>query len=173
MIAALVSVGLTGLANSILEASYAASRFPVPFIVGQTAFDASTIKSYYQVMLQLGTFPIYVRTQWLDFLFIGATSLMGLALGTLLARLHAPASRFRSLGIWFALAIPMAGLCDVVENVLSFVMLADPLGFPDWLAPLYSTAATVKFGFWAVGVCWLAGSLVALVITRLLRLITR
>jgi hypothetical protein len=167
LVASIVSIGLVGLANSILEASYVASRFPVPFAQGQTNFDGALIKSYYQAMLDLGTFQIYVRTQWLDFLFILATGLMGLSLWTLVARLHAPGSRFRSLGLWFALAIPLAGICDIVENLISFVMLADPTGFPNSLALFYSTAAVVKFAFWAIGILWLVVSLAALALIRL------
>jgi hypothetical protein len=173
LVASIVSIGLVGLANAILEASYVASRFPVPFAQGQTNFDAPLIKSYYQTMLDLGTFQIYVRTQWLDFLFILATGLMGLSLWTLVARLHAPGSRFRSLGLWFALAIPLAGVCDIVENLISFAMLADPTGFPNSLALFYSTAAVVKFGLWGVGILWLVVSLAALALIRLIRLIKR
>ena len=58
-----------------LDPSYVASQYPVPFYVGQMTFDAVELKSYYQVMLDKGTMPVYWLTQCIDFVFIACTYL--------------------------------------------------------------------------------------------------
>mgnify|MGYP007065340162 CR=1 FL=1 len=35
--------------------------------------------------------------------------------------------------------------CDAIENLISFVILGDPLGFSPWLAIPYSSFAAIKF----------------------------
>ena len=59
----IVAFGLYMGTNTILDASYAASQFPVPFYVGQTAFDGEQIKAWYAVMIEKETLGIYWRTQ--------------------------------------------------------------------------------------------------------------
>jgi len=59
----------------------------------------------------------------------------------------------------------LAGISDAIENLISFILLASPLDFPNWLAIPYSAVAVIKFGFWTIGMVWLAISLVALIIS--------
>lgn len=160
-----VSFGLMGAANTLLEESYSKSKFPVPFAVGQTTFDGELLKSYYKTMIDLGTLDIFVKTQFIDFLFIITVILMGLSLWAFVARLHQPDTFFRKAGLWFALSLPLAGISDAIENLISFILLASPLDFPNWLAIPYSAVAVIKFGFWTIGMVWLAISLVALIIS--------
>ncbi|MBT3313421.1 MAG: hypothetical protein HN390_02290 [Anaerolineae bacterium] len=164
-IASLVSFGLMGAANTLLEASYAKSKFPVPFFAGQTTFDGELLKSYFKTMIDQGTLDIFVQTQFIDFLFIITVILFGFSLWTLVARLHQPDSFFRKAGLWFALSLPLAGISDAIENLISFILLASPLDFPNWLAIPYSAVAVIKFGFWTIGLLWLPISLVALIIS--------
>ena len=163
-VASLVSFGLMGLANTLLEASYAKSKFPVPFFVGQTTFDGALLKSYFKTMIDQGTLDIFMQTQFIDFLFIITVILFGFSLWALVARLHQPDSFFRKAGLWFALSLPLAGISDAIENLISFILLASPLDFPNWLAIVYSTVAAIKFGFWTIGLLWLPVSLIALIL---------
>ena len=51
-----------------------------------------------------------------------------------------------------------AGL-DVLENLVSFVMLNDPTDFVDWLIVPYSSFAAAKFGIYAIGYLWIIAAL--------------
>lgn len=129
-----------------LDASYAASNHPVGYATGQTTFDGQAIKGFYAVMQDAGTLDVYLRTQIIDFGFLAMIAVFGLLLGSLVGRAGRPGSRVRKAGAGAAVAAVLGALCDASENLVSFVMLADPQGFPDWLALPYSGFAVVKFG---------------------------
>jgi len=150
------------LASFILEKSYAASLFPVSYFEAQTSFDAQSIKMWYNAMIQKGSLNIYLQTQFIDFGFIAAVCIMGLCLWTFVANLHHSGSRFHTYGKKLAYALPLAGLFDVLENGVSFFMIADPSGFPSYLVYIYSGFATIKFGFWTIALVWLALSIIIL-----------
>ena len=128
-----------------LDALYAVSRHPVDYATGQTTFDGIRIKEFYAHMQAEGTLGIYVQTQLFDFLFIACVALLGLTLGTLTARLGRPGSLARRAGIAAAISAMGGAAMDAAENLVSFVMLADPAGFPNWLALPYSGFAVAKF----------------------------
>lgn len=140
--ATLVAFGLFQAAKGWLDASYAASGYPVDYATGQLAFSAARIESYYAAMAQGGTLDVYLRTQVIDFSFIASVMLLALLLGTLVARLGGWA---RGLGLAASvLGIAGAGF-DVLENLLSFVLLSDPDDIAQGWALAYSSAAAVKF----------------------------
>lgn len=128
-----------------LDASYAASRHPVDYATGQTSFSGEAIKGWYQSMIDTGTLDIYTTTQLIDFGFIAGLMLLGLFGGLLLSRLARRGSLASKAGRFAATIIPVGGLFDALENLISFVMLANPTGFADWIALPYSAAASVKF----------------------------
>jgi len=163
------SVVVLGVVNAVLNASYAASGHPVSYAEGQTTFSGSEIKGFYAVMEDGGTLGRYWQTQFIDFGFIAMMIVVGGAVGLLLARLGHPGSVAARLGRLAAVVIPLGAAFDVVENLISFVMLADPQGFPEWLAVPYSAAAVVKFGLIGLGMVALIGSLIALLVGRTLR----
>ena len=164
------SAGLFVWVKGQLDASYAASRHPVDYATGQTSFSAEAIKGWYQSMTDTGTLDVYMTTQLIDFGFIAALMLLGLFGGLLLSKLSRPSSLASKAGRFAATVIPVGGLFDALENLISFVMLADPTGFADWIALPYSAAASVKFA------CITAGMVAALfsIATNLLgRIINR
>jgi len=165
--ASVVSFVLYGMSSAMLEASYAASKFPVPYYVGQTSFDAAKVKSWYQVMLNAGTMETYRNTQLIDFIFIASVIAGGFFIWTLLASLHTNAF-FKSWGYRAAFLLPLAGLFDVFENIVSFFMIADPIHFPDGIVIVYSAFAVIKFVFWSLALSWLMISILALLITKAL-----
>ena len=153
IILAIVTFIVFRVANMILDVSYARSQFPVPFQVGQTAFQGELIKSYYQTMIDAGTLSIYWQTQLIDYGFIMSLFAVGLVLPLLLRRAVRPNSRPFHIISWAATLIPLGALFDATENLISFAMLAQPLTFPNWIAPIYSTFAVLKFA--AIGTGYL------------------
>lgn len=164
IILTLVTFGAFRLTNVYLDVLYARSQFPVSYPIGQTAFRGELIKSYYQVMLDAGTLPIYWQTQLFDYVFIATMFTFGLVMPLLVRRLYRPTSFPYRITTLAATLIPLGALCDAIENGWSFLMLAQPLTFPDWIAPVYSTFAVLKFGAVGAGyVCVLVGLIVAAV----------
>ena len=153
-----------------LDASYAASMHPVDYATGQLAFDARLIEGWYAHMAEAGTLGIYWQTQFIDFGFIAAVMAVSLLFGTLAARLGWPGSWGWRLGI-AAAALGVAGAsCDILENLLSFAMLARPDSIAQPLALAYSSAAAVKFALLTGAMAALVASLVTGAAARLWRL---
>lgn len=153
-----------------LESSYARSLFPVPYFEGQTSFSREKISAWYAFMIDKGSFHIYLKTQLIDFVFIAAVIVMGFSIWTLVANLHPPHSFFRRVGYSLAYALPLAGLFDILENLVSFIMIADPSGISDPVVMLYSSLAVIKFGWWGIALAALLISLTALLISQIIRL---
>lgn len=170
IVATAVAFAAFRLVNVILDASYARSLFPVPYYEGQTAFQGPVIKSYYQVMIDADTLPIYWKTQLIDFGFITALFIYGVLLPLLVRRLYQPTKLPYRLATAAAWLIPIGALFDVLENLTSFSMLLQPQTFPDWIAPVYSSFAVLKFAAIGLGfACILLSLLIGLgqwIITR-------
>lgn len=66
-----------------LNGLYAASQFPVSFFVGQTTFNAAELKSYYAVLLELGTLDKFIGVQLADYVYM-ATVLASLFVAIML-----------------------------------------------------------------------------------------
>lgn len=161
---------LLGFVNSTLDASYADSKFPVPYGVGQTTFDGELLKSYYQFMIEQDTLGIYWRTQFIDFGFIASMFIVGLLIPTLLRRIAFPSTWAYSILTWAGILIPMGAIFDAIENLNSFIMLVQPQTFPNWLALPYSAFAAIKFGCIALGMLAMVIGLILAVAQRAWRL---
>lgn len=61
----------------------------------------------------------------------------------------------------------MAGLFDILKNVVSFFMIANPEIFSDTLVLPYSLFAVLKFGCWTVGLIWLIPSIIGLLVNQI------
>ena len=144
-----------------LDASYAESQFPVPYYVGQTTFDGDLLKTYYAHMIEQGTLGIYWRTQFIDFGFILAVIFTGFMVPSFVARLHPAGSWLRRVTLALAVALMLGGMSDAVENLISFVQLAAPQSFPNWITLIYSSFAVIKFGLIGLAV---TGTLISLVL---------
>ncbi len=148
---ALLAFMLVGASNAILDASYAASKYPVPYAEGQTEFSGEKLKAYYSYMLEQGTLGIYWRTQFIDFAFIASMFVAGLVISLFLARLFKRGSFLNRTALLTAFLVPFGAFCDVLENLVSFIMLSQPLEFANWIAIVYSSFAVVKFAGIASG----------------------
>ena len=134
----------------------------------QTSFDAVKMKAWYAFMIQEGTFDIYLETQLIDFAFIATVILAGYTIWALVANLHPEEGFFNKWGQRLAFALPIAGVFDILENLVSFFMIANPESFADALVLPYSTFAVLKFASWTIGLVWLLLSVIALPIIRYL-----
>ena len=145
-----------------LDASYAASNHPVDYATGQTAFSVDVTKSYYAHMEALGTLDIYRTTQLIDFGFIAGMIAFAFFLSTFVGRFADQGSWARKAAVFAGCAAITGAMFDVVENLISFVMLADAEGFSQGVALAYSGAASLKFALITLG---MLGLLVAIVLT--------
>lgn len=139
------AMGAFSLIRAWLDASYAASRHPVGYAKGQLAFDAAQIERHYAHMINEGTLAIYWRTQIIDFAFIAAIMVLSVLLGTFVARLGGPGSHGARLGLGAAVLGLAGGMMDVMENLVSFIMLANPTSIAQPVALIYSSFAALKF----------------------------
>jgi hypothetical protein len=137
-------------ATAWLNQSYAASKYPVPYYVAQLSFSAQKIKGWYASMLQTNTLDVYVRTQHIDFVFIASTLLLHFLVLVLVSRAFSTGSRGRTWMVWCAAISAVAPVADAMENLVSYVMLAQPTSFPDWLAIPYSSFSSIKFAFFCL-----------------------
>lgn len=128
-----------------LQATFATVGHPASLGAANTTADPQTVRDWFATLAAQGTLDRMVATELVDLAWIGALAAV-LVLGTLLAarlldpRHPAAARRLRAIAPWTALA---PGL-DLVENALSLIMLADPSGFPDALAPAHAAASWLK-----------------------------
>lgn len=153
-ITSLIAITLVALmahlaATAWLNASYAASGFPVPYHVAQLSFSAAKLQGWYGELLRLGTLDDYVRTQFVDFAFIASVAVLHPAALLLLGRGFAAEGRARRLMRVAATLSLVAPAADAAENMVSFVMLAQPLTFAPGLAWVYSSLAALKFAMFA------------------------
>jgi hypothetical protein len=131
--------------RGVLDASYAASKFPVPYFVQQLSFDAHKIKAWYAYMREQGTLGQYLFTQHIDYAFMLSVLMLHVSVLLLLSRMFGPGTRARAVMVWCALLSAAAPMADALENLVSYVMLADSAGFPAFLASIYSGFAATKF----------------------------
>lgn len=148
-------------ATKLLDAAYAASKFPVPYWQAQLSFDHFKLKGWYGFLIKNETLGLYIHTQFIDFIFIASVLVLHMAALLALSRaVPAPSTARRAL-IWAALLSAIAPLADAVENGISFIMLANPAGFEPLLAMAYSSVAAIKFGMFTFAYLAVAAGVVA------------
>ena len=136
------------LVNHKITQLYSASWFPVPYFVWQTSFDSEKIEWWYAQMLQWWTLDIYVSTQLFDFVLILSVVLMWIVLTYTIIRLFPEGHVLRKNALYLSLLLPLAGVFDICENLVSFIMIAHPSDISQWIAVIYSSFAVLKFIFW-------------------------
>ncbi len=153
----------------IASAWFAKSDIGDELFAVQLAFDADVIREQYARLVAQDTLDTYVFTQVLDYLFITGLAAFGWLLHRLIARAHEPGSRWHRVARFGGLFVVTSAAFDALENLVAFVMLADPSGFPAFLAPIYSTLAAIKWGIAFVGGPLLIAELGAVVVRRVRR----
>lgn len=132
-------------AQLTLQQTFATVRHPVSLLAANLTFDPDTVRGYYRVLDSQHTLDNMVRTEYVDYLWMVALAaflfLVTRFVAALLATRHPAASgRLRTL----AVVAPLVPVLDAVENAFSLVMLADPWGFPAWLAVAHAGVSWAK-----------------------------
>jgi hypothetical protein len=149
------------LATRELNAAYAASGFPVPYWQAQLSFDHLKLKGWYATLIEQESLGQYLHAQHVDFVFIVSVLLLHASALIVVARLHPTGSKSGEIMIWAALLAVLAPIFDSLENLVSFVMLADPYSFDPALALIYSSLSAAKFAMFTfaylaapIGLAW-------------------
>jgi hypothetical protein len=153
--------------QTVLNTFYDRSGYPVPYFEGQLSFSASKLMGWYGTMQRNDTLDVYWQTQFVDFAFIAACAAFFTALLLTVARAIPATHPARKVAVALVPLGAAAALCDVVENLISFVMLADPTSIGEPVAWIYSGAAALKFaGFIGTYVWTVIGLVLAVTIRR-------
>lgn len=147
IIVVLFAVAFNFAASEWLNASYASSKFPVPYFQAQLSFDHLKLKAWYATLIAEGTLSIYLQTQHIDFVFIVSVLFLHFLSLLLAAKLIPTNSQWHKLTLIAALLSTIAPLADALENLVSYLMLLNPLDFRSDLALIYSSFAAIKFAF--------------------------
>lgn len=144
--AALLALALGAMAwvNVELQTRYDATGYPVTFFEGQTTFSGDTVKGHFAELDRLGTLGVFADVQRFDFAFMASVAIFGLLGGLLIVRLTSGRVG-RWVGYTTAIAAVTGAVSDAIENLVSFIMLANPTGFADALAVAHSSFAVIKF----------------------------
>jgi hypothetical protein len=134
-------------ASEWLNASYIESKFPVPYYEAQLSFDHLKLKAWYAFLISKGTLSNYVQTQHIDFVFIVSVLFLHFFALLFVAKLIPSTVKWHQLTLMAALLSTIAPLSDALENVVSYLMLSNPLNFSSYLALIYSSFAATKFAF--------------------------
>lgn len=167
-LSSLISSALYFGASYILESLYEKSKFSVPYFEAQTSFDATKIKVWYQELIDYGTMDIYYQTQYFDFVFIATVIAMGFFVWMFFGSILSKSSWFYEKRFYMSIFLPLAGLFDILENMVSFFMLANPTNFNDNLVYFYSGCASLKFLCWTIALLILITLLFTWLVQKLL-----
>lgn len=154
-----------------LDGLYVDSQFPVPFYIGQTTFNAEELKGYYAVLLEKGTLGKYFWVQMADYLFMVTVFVSFFALMTAVYRSLPEVDWLKSFAWIMIFIAPTAALFDAVENLVSFIFIANPRDFADWLVHPYSSFAVIKFAIFIIAYLWAALGLVISLMSVLVKFI--
>jgi hypothetical protein len=142
---AVAFVGLFQVTQRWLDGLYALSRFPVPYYVGQTTFDAARLKSYYAVLIEQGTLERYVGVQVADYAYMATVLLAFVALTIAAYRSFPKGHWLKPFAFVMIFVAALAPVFDALEN---------PAGFADWLVYPYSAFACAKFAIYGLTYLW-------------------
>lgn len=151
---AVALIAISQVALAWLDGWYARSQFPVPFFVGQTTFNATELKGYYAVLIEQGTLGTFVTTQMVDLVYMATIFAAFFSLMIAIYVIMPAIRAVQTVAAVMVFVAPLAGVFDLRENILSFITLANPLSFADWLVYPYSSFAVVKFGVYSLTYLW-------------------
>lgn len=155
-------------ASNILTESYIESKFPVPYYVAQLSFNPEQLKTWYSFLVDQGTLNKYIQTQHIDSLFILSTLFLHSLALVLISRLFVENSQARKIMVVCALISSIAPVSDQLENLVSYIMLANPKDFLNILAYIYSSFAATKFAFFVFAYAAVSVGLIAGLISKIM-----
>lgn len=147
------------------KAEYPETELLGPFPSWWFSFSGSELKSHYAILVNQGTIDTFITQQYLDYGLMFFTGLFFFILTLYVARKHKDDS-WRRFGFIGAFLFPAAACMDAIENASLLIMLSNPQGFPNWLAIVYSSFASIKVSLFVIGFIWLMLTLVALIVKK-------
>jgi hypothetical protein len=167
---ALITFIICRLTQVWLDGLYVQSQFPVSFFVGQTTFDAAELKSYYAVLLERGTLTKYFWVQIADYVFMATVFISFFALMAAVYRSLPQIHGLKVIGWAMVFIAPMAAVFDALENLVSFLFIANPQDFADWLVQPYSMFAVIKFALFGIAYLWISASIIISLVNKVVQL---
>ncbi len=125
----------------------------------QLGFNAEIIKYYFSLMSQEGM-ALFALGNLLDYAFILAYGIGFYHSTRYLSRNYATGGIPKKIGFAFTWIGVSAAIFDSIENAHLFLMLANPTGFPSWLAVAHSLFASIKFMMMYATFGWLVLSII-------------
>lgn len=138
-------------ANELINSRYPDSSLTGPFPAWWFTFNAIELKSHYTLLIETETLSTFINVQYLDFGLMIFTGAFLFLIAVFIGRLHKNSSFWRRLGFTAAILMVLSSVMDFFENIVLLIMLSMPLTFPDWMAIVYSSLATLKVIFVSVG----------------------
>jgi len=144
---------------------YALSKYPPPLFPGQLAFSPEKVKGWYQFLIDNNTLDVYIKTQYIDFIFIFGLMATIFFTQLLIAKLNPKTSKWYTFAIGMCFWGSLLATADIWENIVTLTMLNNPTNFSPWLAYLASSFTVWKLS-WAIIGC-------SLVIIQFISLLVR
>ena len=117
--------------------------YPVNFAESQLSFSGAVIKSHHKMMTN-EQFFLYRIANIVDYLFMILYGTIFFCISLISARKIESSLKWSRTGYFIALLGIMSAVCDGIENIFIFMMLSDPLNFPNIWAITHSVFALVK-----------------------------
>lgn len=140
--------------------------YPVNFIESQLSFSGTILKAFHLTMSNEDFF-LYTIANVLDYGFMVSYGGIFFCLGLIIARKFDIDSGWRKFGYILVIIAIIAPCCDAIENVFIFLMLTNPLGFPDIWALIHSYFALVKFILMFLEFGWVSIMLIKYLFNRI------
>jgi hypothetical protein len=134
----------------------------------QLGFNADIIKSYFKLMSN-EELSLFFIANVLDYVFLIAFGLFIFSSGLITTR------KMKKNRIWQKVGYSASSLgilyivFDGIENFFLIFMILDPVSFPNWLAILHSSLASVKFTVMYIAFIWLIVSVSILILFQIKR----
>lgn len=158
------AVLLAVIGQVFVQITFAQVNHPVTLLEANTTADPAALREQYRVLIDQDTLGAFRLTESVDFLWAGGVAATMFLAAIAIGRRHPYGSFLRRLAYLAAPVLALGGVLDMTENTVSIVMLADPWGFPDGLAPFHAGLATVKLPAIVAGVSFLMTHLLVIAI---------
>lgn len=163
----------TALAMQVtLQLCMSRTGHPLSLFQANLVSDPAEQRGYYTLLQQQGTYDWFVVTELVDMLWAASLIPAVAALIIAVGRGHPRGTRWRRVCLASVVLAPVIPSLDLLENSVHMVMLADPAGFPDVLAPLHSGLAWTKHGAMAVLFPYFAVHIIALAVRTVHRVVS-
>jgi len=139
--------------------------YPVGIFRAQLTFSAPELQSHFNDLIASGNLNRYQNYHLLDFIFILVYSSVLFITATGLSRQFN--NKPRRFGYAIALLFLVAGVLDIIENLLILRMLSEPQTIANCMAIAYSLFALIKLVLFYGGLAWLSIAFIYLAVIKI------